>query len=127
MSQINKEERKKFSLAQRAKSFGHAASGIEKFLRSEHNAWLHLIATAAVLLAALVLKVSAMEAVGLTIAVGLVWLAEMVNTAFEKLTDLISTDRDPQIGFIKDVAAGAVLVASGAALLIGLIIFIPKL
>jgi diacylglycerol kinase (ATP) len=117
----------KFSLRKRAKSFRYAFAGIEKFIFSEHNALIHLAATIFVLAAALLLRVSAMEAIALTIAVGLVWIAEMFNTCLEKAMDLISSEDHPSIGFIKDLAAGAVLVASITALIIGLLVFIPKL
>ena len=119
--------RRPFSFVKRAKSVGHAFSGIRKFLRAEHNGWLHLTATAGVLLLALVVRVTVTEAVELTIAVGLVWSAEMFNCALEKLIDFIHPGLDPQLGFIKDVAAGSVLVASLIALVIGLLIFLPKL
>jgi diacylglycerol kinase (ATP) len=117
----------KFSIKKRIKSFRHAFAGIRKFLLSEHNARVHLAATITVLIASLVLHVSATEAIELAVAVGLVWMAEMFNTCSEKIMDFISLQQHPGIRFIKDVAAGAVLVASFIALLIGLIIFIPKI
>jgi diacylglycerol kinase (ATP) len=120
-------QRQPFSLVKRVQSFGHAFAGIRKFMMAEHNGWLHLTATAGVLLLAFLVKVSVTEAVELTIAVGLVWTAEMFNCVIEKLMDFINPGLHPQIGFIKDVAAGSVLVASIIALVIGLTIFIPKI
>jgi diacylglycerol kinase (ATP) len=117
---------KKFSFAERIRSFRYAFAGIRKYMGSGHNAILHLAATVAVLIVSLLTKVSAAEAAALAIAIGFVWVAEMFNTCIEKIMDFISLERDPKIQFIKDVSAGAVLVASVAAFIIGLFIFIPK-
>ncbi len=117
----------KFSVSKRIQSFQYAFSGIGRFFWREHNARIHLLATLLVIVASLILKVSATEAAILTLAVGLVWVAEMINTCLEKAMDFISTERHEQIKFIKDLAAGAVLVASICAVITGLFIFIPKL
>jgi diacylglycerol kinase (ATP) len=120
-------ETQKFSIRSRIKSFTYAGAGISQFLRREHNAWIHLAATIGVLIAAVVLKVSPLEAVALVSVIGLVWVTEMLNTCLEKTADLISPEDHPEIKFIKDLAAGAVLVAAITAVIIGLIIFIPKI
>lgn len=118
---------KKFSIGSRVRSFYYAGTGIRRFLYREHNARIHLVATVIVVLAGIVYKVSWPEAAILAAAVGLVWLAEMFNTCLEKAMDLISREIKPEIGFIKDLAAAAVLVASIVAFLIGLFIFIPHI
>jgi len=120
-------ERQKFSIRSRVKSFYYAGAGISGFLRREHNAWIHLAATIGVVIASLVLSVSRLEAVALTLVIGLVWVTEMLNTCLEKMADLISKELHPDIKFIKDLAAGAVLVAAVVAVITGLIIFIPKI
>lgn len=120
-------QNERFSIRGRAKSFVYAGKGIRRFLRSEHNAWIHLAATVAVVTAAILLKVSRMEAAILALATGLVWVTEMLNTCLERAMDLISRERRAEIGFIKDLAAGAVLVASFVAVIIGLFIFIPHI
>jgi diacylglycerol kinase (ATP) len=120
-------QQQRFSIRKRAKSFYYAGTGIRRFLKSEHNARIHLAATLAVVIAALVLKVSRLEASALASAIGLVWVTEMLNTCLERAMDLLSTERRPEIGFVKDLAAGAVLVASVTALVIGLFIFIPHI
>ncbi len=117
----------KFSMRRRAKSFYYAGKGIRQFLKTEHNARIHLVATVTVVTGALLLNVSRMEGVALALAVGLVWVTEMLNTCLEKAMDLISLKQHPGIGFVKDLAAGAVLVASITALIIGLLIFIPHI
>ena len=114
-------------LKKRAASFYYAFDGIWRFFRTEHNAWLHLAATIAV--AGLVIKyhVSSIEAVLLVFSIGFVWASEIFNTCIEKIMDFISTERHPQIRLIKDMAAGAVLIAAITALIIGLIVFVPKI
>ena len=117
----------RFSLNKQMKGFRYAFAGIEKFVLHERNAVIHLAATILVIVAALLLRVSVNEAIALTIAVGLVWIAEMFNTCIEKAMDFISSEEHPSIAFIKDVAAGAVLVASIISFIIGLLVFIPKI
>jgi len=116
----------KFSVRSRLKSFYYAGAGIRQFFRQEHNARIHLVAAIVVALLAWRLKVSGSEAVALVIVVGLVWVTEMLNTCLEKAMDMITTEHHPQIKIIKDLAAGAVLIAAIIALIVGAIIFIPK-
>jgi diacylglycerol kinase (ATP) len=118
-------EKNRFSIMQRIRSFGFAGAGISAFLRSEHNAWLHFIATIAVIVFGYVTGLSGTEWIAIVVAIALVWVAEMFNTCLEKLIDFLSAQQHPSIKFIKDVAAGAVLVAAIAAATIGFIIFIP--
>jgi diacylglycerol kinase (ATP) len=117
----------KFSIRSRIRSFRYAGAGIARFLQQEHNAWIHLLATLSVVLAAWLLQVSRMEAIALTGAVGLVWITEMLNTCLERMADMVLLEEHPEIKFIKDLAAGAVLVAAITAVIIGLFIFIPKI
>ena len=116
-----------FSIKARLKSFGFAMSGILHFFYHVHNARVHLAATILVILVCFYLPVTRTELLALIFTISLVWISEMINTSLEKLADMVTTQYHPQIRIIKDVAAGAVLVASIAALLTGLIIFIPKI
>jgi diacylglycerol kinase len=111
----------------RVKSFGYAWNGIIQFFKTEPNAQLHLAATVIVVALSVVLKITKGEALIILFAIAVVWITEMINTAIEKVMDFMSVQRHPQIRFIKDVAAGAVLIASIAALVAGMIIFIPKI
>lgn len=117
----------KFSIRSRLISFTHASRGIRQFVWQEHNARIHLVATVAVVIVATTLKVTGSEVAILAIVTGLVWMAEIVNTCFEKLADHITKEHHPEIKVIKDLAAGAVLVAAIIAVLAGLFIFIPKI
>ena len=116
-----------FSIRKRLLSFRYAAEGIRRFFWGEHNARIHLMATIVVGVAAWLFNVSRMELLALVAAIGGVWITEMLNTCIEKLADLITLEEHPAIKFIKDLAAGAVLVAALVAVIIGLIIFIPKI
>ena len=120
-------ESKKFSVRDRIRSFRYAIAGLRRFINREHNARIHLVATILVIIVARVLEVSATEAAILAVVMGLVWVAEILNTCVEKLADHVSRERHPEIGIIKDLAAGAVLVAAIVAIVAGLFIFIPKL
>lgn len=116
-----------FSFRARAKSFQFAWQGIAAFLRKEHNAWLHCIATIGVMVAAALLPLSKTELMALVFAIAFVWVAEIFNTCIEHIMDFISIDKKPEIKFIKDLAAGGVLIAAITALIVGAIIFLPKL
>ncbi len=115
-----------FSLKERNKSFKYAFEGIATFFRQEHNARIHLAATIAVIGLSIIFPVSRMEAIALTFAVGIVWVAEIFNTAIEKMADFISKETNPAIKTIKDLSAAAVLVAALIAVVTGCFIFIPK-
>jgi diacylglycerol kinase (ATP) len=114
-------------LRKRVASFYYAFYGIRRFFTTEHNAWLHLAATIAVGVLMIKYHVSSIEAVLLVFSIGFVWASEIFNTCIEKIMDFISTERHPQIRLIKDMAAGAVLIAAITALIIGLIVFVPKI
>ncbi len=118
-------ERPRFNVHARLKSFFYAGRGLRLLVQEEHNAWLHLTASAAVIGAGIVLKVSLDDWRWLVIAVALVWVAEAINTAVEELCDRVSPEFDPSVGRVKDIAAGGVLAASMAAAVIGLLTLGP--
>ena len=120
-------ERKKFSWKERGNSFTYAWDGIKAVFRTEHNTWIHLALTVVALLLGFILKISRGEFLVLLIVMTMVWTAEIFNTALEKTMDFISKEKHPQIKLVKDLAAGAVLLTPLSALVVGAIIFIPKL
>ncbi|MEI6948533.1 diacylglycerol kinase family protein [Paraflavisolibacter sp. H34] len=120
-------DRKPFSLKERLYSFKYAWAGIRAAFRTDHNTWVHFVLTAAALFLAVVLHISRVEWMVLVLVVALVWMAELFNTALEKTMDFISRDYHPQIKLVKDLAAAAVLITSIAAVIVGGLIFIPKL
>jgi diacylglycerol kinase (ATP) len=115
----------RFSVVARLKSFTYAFAGFAFMLRSQHNAWLHLLATIAVVALGLALNVSADDWRWLIAAIALVWIAETVNTAFEHLCDVVQPEFHASVQRSKDIAASAVLVSVIAAALIGAITFAP--
>lgn len=121
---MNNDQR--FSLQGRIKSFYFAFQGIWQFFRTEHNALIHLSAAILVIILGVLTNVSWMEAALLAIVIAMVWISEMFNTCIEKAMDLVSLEYHPTIKFIKDLSAGAVCIAAIAAVVTGLVIFIPK-
>lgn len=121
------EKGKSFSWKARARSFAYAWHGICALLRCEHNAWIHVSVTVAVLAAGIIFGLSATEWCLISICIGGVLAAEAFNSAIEALADKVSPERDELVGKAKDLAAGAVLLFVCGAVAVGLIIFIPKL
>jgi diacylglycerol kinase (ATP) len=111
----------------RFKSIACAARGIALILREQANARIHLFATVAVIAMGFVLRVTRGEWVLLTVAIGIVWIAEAANTAIEFLADRITREHDESIRRAKDIAAGAVLLAAITAAIIGLLVLGPRL
>ncbi|MBR4646269.1 MAG: diacylglycerol kinase family protein [Bacteroidales bacterium] len=116
----------KFSIAKRLKSFTYAFNGLRILLREEHNSRIHLFATVCVVVAGVIFRISQLEWVAVVFAIGLVFGGEIFNSAIEDLADVICPERDERIKKVKDLSAAAVLVSAFTALIIGLIIFIPK-
>jgi diacylglycerol kinase (ATP) len=121
------QSRQPFTFRKQRLSFYYAGKGIAGFFRFERNARLHLLAAVVVIAASFYFRISSVEAVLVAISIGFVWMAEMFNTCIEKLIDFISLEKLPMLGSIKDLSAGAVLIASITALITALIIFIPKI
>jgi len=114
-------------LKSRLQSFVHAFAGIGTLVRSEANARIHAAATIAVVVAGVVLGIERLEWLAVTLAIGLVWTAEALNTAFEAICDVVSPDHHPEVGRAKDVAAGAVLIASLCATVVAGLVFVRRL
>jgi diacylglycerol kinase (ATP) len=114
-----------FSIVKRAKSFTHAWRGIAVFIRTTHNAWIHLAILACVTALGFYVRITTTDWMLLVFAAGLVLVAEAINTAIEIDIDLTSPDYHPFARDTKDVAAGAVLIAAVTAAIIGILIFAP--
>lgn len=117
----------KFSIRKRLKSFTYAFNGLKVLLREEHNSRIHLFATVCVVLAGVLLKISLLEWVAVAFAVGLVFSGEIFNSAVEDLSDVVCPERDERIKKVKDLAAAAVLVNAITAVVIGFLVFLPKI
>jgi diacylglycerol kinase len=114
-----------FSMSARLKSFGYAARGFIYILRYEHNARIHLFISGVVLIMGFLLHIKRVEWVLVLLCMGFVLAAEMINTAIEKLSDIVSLQKNEKIRVIKDISAAVVLLSSIIAMISGLIIFVP--
>jgi len=115
----------RFSTLGRLKSVTYAIEGIGFMLRTQHNAWLHAVATVAVIVLAVMVDVSASDWRWLIAAMATVWVAETINTAVEYVCDVMSPGYHEAVKRAKDIAAGGVLLAAIGALTIGLLTFWP--
>ena len=104
-------------------SFNYAFEGIIHVLRTQRNLRLHFLAAIGVFAAAIALGVSRLQLIALVLAIAFVLVAEMLNTAIEGVIDVTTTSFDPNAKLAKDIAAGAVLIASIAALGVGYLVF----
>jgi diacylglycerol kinase (ATP) len=117
----------KFSVRARVRSFSYAGRGLRIMLLSQHNAWIHALATVLVVAFGLLARLAMLEWCVLALAMVAVWTAECLNTAFEFLCDVASPDFHPLVEKAKDVAAGAVLICAAGAATAGLLVFVPYL
>ncbi len=105
-------------------SFTYAWAGISWAMRTQRNLQIHAAATAGVLVLGCLRQVSAIEWCVLFLCIGLVWMAELFNTALEVLCDRVRQEHDERIRRVKDTAAGAVLVAAVTAAIVGIIVLL---
>ncbi len=120
-------EARRFSIIARARSFRYALRGLRIILKTQHNFWIQILAATAVVILGLKYHISATEWCLLVISMIAVLVTEAINTAFEIDIDLTSPEFHPYARDTKDVAAGAVLLTVIGALIVGLIIFVPKI
>jgi diacylglycerol kinase (ATP) len=110
----------------RMKSMVYAVQGAIKLVTTEHSVMVQFSVGILITIAGFYFKISAIEWMLQILAIGLVLSIEGLNTAVEKIADFIHPQYHEKIGFIKDIAAGAVFFAAMAALAIGIIIYYPK-
>jgi diacylglycerol kinase (ATP) len=108
-------------------SFNYAFEGIIHVLRTQRNMRIHFLLAVVVLIAALVTGVNKFELISLLIVIAFVLIAEMVNTAIEGAIDVATTSFDPMAKLAKDIAAGAVLIATVVAVAVGYLVFADRL
>lgn len=118
---------KKFSLRSRLKSFEFAFNGIHTLIKEEHNSRIHIFMATCACICGLVLKLRNSEWIFIILAIGFVLVSEIFNSMIENLADLITAQKHPTIKKVKDLAAAMVLISAITALVIGAIIFIPKI
>lgn len=111
----------------RIRSFGYAFEGWWYVLRTQHNAWIHALATVVVFGLAGWLRLGRLEWAALVLTAMAIWMGEFFNTAIEAVVDMVSPEYHPLAKVAKDVAAAAVLVGAFGAVVVGLLILGPPL
>jgi len=112
----------------RIKAFGYAFSGWWFVIRTQRNAWIHMIVSIAVILISFILHITASSWALILLAIALVWIAEFLNTALEAVVDLATNHQHHELARVgKDVGAAAVLIAAVSSVIIGLLILGPPL
>jgi diacylglycerol kinase len=112
----------------RLRAFRHAFSGWWFVIRTQRNAWIHMLVSIAVILMSIFLQINATSWALILLAIALVWIAEFLNTALEAVVDLASNHQQHNLARVgKDVGAAAVLIAAFISILIGLLILGPPL
>lgn len=119
-------QKDKTFLTGRLKSMGFALKGAIKLITTEHSVMVQFSLGILVTIAGFIFNISQVEWLVQTLAIGLVISIEGLNTAVEKVADFIHPEYHERIGFIKDIAAGAVFFAAMTAISIGLIIYVPR-
>ncbi len=114
-----------FSWKRRALSFGYAFRGLAVLLKYEHNARIHTVAAISITIAGIYFRIDYTQWLILAFSAGLVFIAEILNTAIEYLCDMIHPEYDRTIGRVKDLTAAAVLIASILAVFAGIYVFGP--
>ncbi|WP_300598379.1 diacylglycerol kinase family protein [Niabella sp.] len=109
------------------RSFGYAARGLKAAFKTEQNFRVHTIAALLAILLACLFRVTGYEWALIVLCIIAVTGAELINTAIERICDLVQPEKDARVQYIKDVSAAAVLLVAAGALIIGLLIFIPRL
>jgi len=116
-----------FSILKRLKCFIFAFNGLKVLVQEEHNSWIHIAITIGVTVAGFLLQISPIEWVAVVLCIGLVFALELVNSAIENIADFISPQKDEIIKKIKGLSAAAVLIAVICSVIVGLIVFLPKI
>src|SRR5512136_2048369 len=109
------------------RSFGYAFEGIAYVVRTQRNMRVHLVIAGLVIVAGILLRVTAVEWAIMALTMGVVFASEMVNTVAELAVDLLTEEYHPMAKIAKDVSAAAVLVTAIAAVAVGIAIFGPRL
>lgn len=109
------------------KSFQFALEGIKTAIQKGRNFRIQILLGMVAIVTGLILKISGGEWIDLALIIALVLILELINTALEAITDLVSPEIHEKAKIAKDVSAAAVLIASAGAIAIGALIFLPKL
>ncbi len=117
----------KFSIKSRVRSFKFAFKGIESLFREEPNSRIHFIGAVIAVTLGIFLRISLLDWSLITIVAGLVFISELFNTSLETLSDIVEPEWNEKIRKVKDYSAAAVMISAIIALVIGTLIFIPRI
>ncbi len=109
------------------RSFGYAFKGVAYATRSQLNFRIHLCATILAVAMGLFFRITGHEWLWIALCITIVLVTEIFNTMIESLVDLVSPGYNEKAGHVKDMSAGAVVIAAAFALIVGLVIFLPKI
>ena len=127
MKWISKGKKKKYSLKRLIHGFGYAGRGIYSAIKSEQNFAIELCFAIIAIIMGFFLKISLIEFAIIALTIALVLSLELVNTSIEYTVDMAMPEIHPLAKVAKDVSAGAVLLAAITSVIVGLIIFLPKI
>ncbi len=119
--------RENFSIKKRLESFKYAFNGLKILILEEHNARIHILATILVIISGFLFEISTLEWLAIIFAIGFVVACEIINSAIENLADFISPNKNEIIKKVKDLSAAAVLISALTAIVVGIIVFLPKM
>jgi diacylglycerol kinase len=117
----------KKTLRYQLSTFRFAFNGLRVFFTTEIKSQIHLLLTCIAIIAGVLFKINGLEWAVIVFAIGLVFVAEIFNTAIESIVDQLVPQKNKWAGIAKDFSAAAVLIAALSALVIGILIFLPKL
>jgi diacylglycerol kinase (ATP) len=117
----------KFSFKSRIKSLNFGVKGLSLLLKTEHNARIHLGAAIVAITTAIVLNINVFEWALLTIVIGIVFITELLNSSIENLSDFVQPEWNDMIRKAKDLSAAAVMISAIISLIVGGLLFIPKI
>lgn len=124
---MDNKSHKKFSFRKRMESFKYAFNGLKIVFIEEHNIRIHLFVSLIVIVCGCIFEISIFEWVIICFAIGLVISLEIINSAIENLSDFVSPEFNQLIKKVKDLSAAAVLISAISSVIIGILIFAPKI
>jgi len=108
-------------------SLGHAIDGFRYLYRTQNNIRIHFIITIGIIVLSIVLGISLIEWGLIFLTMALVWITESFNTVFERLFDIVDPSVNPLVKIGKDVSAAAVLISAVVSIIVGILVFLPRL
>lgn len=108
-------------------SLGHAIDGFRYLYKTQNNIRIHFVVTVGIIILSVALGISTTEWVLILLTMGLVWITESFNTVYERVFDLVDPTINPLIKIGKDVSAAAVLISAVISIIVGILVFLPRI